>query len=240
MVQAPVARRRFGGSGQGHVRRPDRGPAAGVLGAGLGARSRRFLIDRSTRASLAPGQGRDQAVRPALIAAAAALLAAMPAHAEVKQTWAAGFQLEDRTTIAASPDKVWAALGQIGQWWNGEHSYSGDSANMTMPLTPGGCFCEALPKLGPGAGVKHGEVVMVMPGQALRIDAPLGPLQGEGVGAALTFTLKAAPGGGTEVVETFNVGGARPEIVGFAAGIDGVVREQLGRLKSYVETGKPQ
>lgn len=171
--------------------------------------------------------------------AAVALLAAAPAHAEVKQTWAAGFRLENRAVIAAAPDKVWAALGQIGKWWNGAHSYSGDSANMTLVLTPGGCFCEALPKLGPGAGVKHGEVVMVMPGQTLRLDAPLGPLQGEGVSAALTFTLKATADGGTEVAETFNVGGARPEIVDYAAGIDAVVGEQLGRLKAYVETGKP-
>lgn len=58
--------------------------------------------------------------------------------------------------------------------------------------------------------------------------------------AALTLTLKATADGGTEVVETFNVGGARPEVVGFAAGIDGVVGEQLGRLKALVETGKPQ
>jgi len=180
-------------------------------------------------------------MKPAFISAAAiALLSvAAPAHAEIKQTWAAGFQLENRAVIAASPDKVWAALGQIGEWWNAEHSYSGDGANMTMPLTPGGCFCEALPGRGAGGGVKHGEVVMVMPGEVLRIDAPLGPLQGEGVAAALTFTLKATANGGTEVVETFNVGGARPEIVGYAAGIDGVVGEQLGRLKRYVETGKP-
>ena len=176
-----------------------------------------------------------------LIAAAAiALLAAAPARAEVKQSWAAGFRLENGATIDAPPEKVWAALGQVGKWWNGAHSYSGDSANMTMALTPGGCFCEALPKLGAGAGVQHGVVVMAMPSQTLRINAPLGPLQGEGVAAALTFTLKATADGGTEVVESFNVGGARPEIVGYAAGIDGVVGEQLTRLKAFVETGKPQ
>ena len=178
-------------------------------------------------------------MKPVSIAAAIILGAATPAAAAVKSTSVTGFQLENRTVIAATPDKVWAALGQIGKWWNGAHSYSGDSANMTMPLTPGGCFCEALPKLGAGAGVKHGEVVMVMPGQVLRLNAPLGPLQGEGVSAALTFTLKATADGGTEVVETFNVGGARPEIVDFAAGVDGVVGEQLVRLKTYVETGKP-
>lgn len=180
-------------------------------------------------------------MRLALAAVAAILVAiAAPAQAEVKQTWAAGFRLENTVVITAPPEKVWAALGQVGKWWNGAHSYSGDSANMTMPLTPGGCFCEALPRLGAGAGVQHGVVVMAMPGQTLRINAPLGPLQGEGVAAALTFTLKATADGGTEVVETFNVGGARPEIVGYAAGIDGVVGEQLTRLKAFVETGKPQ
>lgn len=168
--------------------------------------------------------------------AAAMLVVAAPAHAEVKQTWAAGFRLENRVVIAAPPDKVWAALGQIGTWWDSAHTYTGDAANMTMPLEAGACFCERLPK---GGGVKHGEVVMVMPGQTLRVDAPLGPLQEEGVAAALTFSLKATPDGGTEVVETFNVGGARPEIVGFAAGIDGVVGGQLVRLKALVETGKP-
>lgn len=173
----------------------------------------------------------------ALASVAAAMLAvAAPAHAEVKQTWAAGFRLENRVVIAAPPDKVWAALGQIGTWWDSAHTYTGDAANMTMPLEAGACFCERLPK---GGGVKHGEVVMVMPGQTLRVDAPLGPLQEEGVAAALTFSLKATPDGGTEVVETFNVGGARPEIVGFAAGIDGVVGGQLVRLKALVETGKP-
>jgi len=172
-----------------------------------------------------------------LIAAAAAMLgAAAPAHAEVKATWAAGFRLENRVTIAAPPDKVWAALGKIGTWWNGAHSYSRDAANMTMPLEAGACFCEVMPK---GGGVKHGEVVLVLPGQLLRIDAPLGPLQDEGVSATLTFTLKPAADGGTEVIMTYNVGGARPEMVAFAAPVDGVVREQLMRLKSMVETGKP-
>jgi uncharacterized protein YndB with AHSA1/START domain len=180
-------------------------------------------------------------MRIALIAAvAAALGAAAPVQAEVKSTWAAGFRLENRITIAAPPEMVWAALGQIGQWWDSAHTYSGDAANMTMPLEAGACFCEALPKGGKGAGVKHGQVIMVMPGKLLRIAAALGPLQDEGVGAALTFTLKPTADGGTEVVQTYNVGGARPEIVGYAQGIDGVVGAVLPRLKQLVETGKAQ
>ncbi len=116
-------------------------------------------------------------MKPVSIAAAIILGAATPAAAAVKSTSVTGFQLENRTVIAASPDKVWAALGQIGKWWNGAHSYSGDSANMTMPLSPGGCFCEALPKLGTGAGVKHGEVVMVNDRYGVRFTEAIGAVE---------------------------------------------------------------
>ena len=42
--------------------------------------------------------------------AAVALLAAAPAQAEVKESRAAGFRLENRSTIAAAADKIGAAL----------------------------------------------------------------------------------------------------------------------------------
>jgi uncharacterized protein YndB with AHSA1/START domain len=172
-----------------------------------------------------------------IIAIAAVLaLSAGTAHAEVKAAAGGVIRLENRVVIAATPDKVWVALGQIGTWWNGAHSYSQNAANMTMSLTAGGCFCESLPK---GGGVKHGEVVLAIPGRLLRLSTALGPLQDEGASGALTFTLKAVEGG-TEVTQTYNVGGLRPELVGAAPMIDAVVAEQLGRLKSVIETGKPK
>lgn len=171
-----------------------------------------------------------------ITAAAIALLIAAPAHAEVKATWAAGFRTEARVTVAASPDSVYAALGQIGRWWDSAHTYTGDASHMTLALEPGGCFCEAFPA---GGGVKHGEVALAWPGRLLRIDAALGPLQDEGVSGALTFTLRPAAGGGTEIIQTYNVGGARPEIVGMASLVDQVISGQLTRLRTFVETGKP-
>lgn len=169
----------------------------------------------------------------ACTAMALALAATGGARADVKWTGESGFRLESRVTIAAAPDKVFTALGQIGSWWDSAHTYSGKAANMTLQMKPGGCFCEALQ----GGGVKHGEVVLVMSERMLRLDAPLGPLQDGGVSAALTFTLKPAPGGGTEVIQAYNVGGARPDIVKAAPAVDGVVGGQLARLKAFVETG---
>lgn len=174
-------------------------------------------------------------MRAIVIAALAGLILAGTARAEVVERWDAGFRISNRATIAAPPDKVYAALGRIGQWWNGAHSYSGKAANMTMPLEAGACFCEALPN---GGSVKHGEVLMVMPGKAVRFAGALGPLQESGVGAVMTFTLKPVAGG-TEVTQTYDIGGARPAVVKFADPVDSVVGEQLTRLKAYVETGKP-
>lgn len=173
--------------------------------------------------------------RLAVLAVAAAFLAAGPARAEVKSTWTAGIRLENKVTIAAPPDKVYAALGDIGRWWDSAHTYTGDAANMTIALEPGACFCERFAK---GGGVKHGEVVLAWPGRSLRIHAALGPLQDEGPAGALTFTMKAVEGG-TEVTQTYNVGGLRPEMVVNAPLFDQVIGGQLTRFKRYVETGRP-
>lgn len=175
-------------------------------------------------------------MRAAFILSALALAIAAPAHAEVKWTGESGLRIENRVTISAPPEKVYAALGEIGKWWNGQHSYTGDAANMTIALEPGACFCERFPK---GGGVKHGEVVLAWPGQLLRIDAALGPLQDEGIAGALTFALKKVEGG-TEVIQTYNIGGLRPEMLKNGPLFDKVVGEQLTRFERYVETGKPQ
>jgi uncharacterized protein YndB with AHSA1/START domain len=170
----------------------------------------------------------------ACLAGAAMLLAAGAAQAEVKSTWDSGLRLESKAVVKASPERVYAALGEIGRWWNGAHSYSAKAENMTLALQPGGCFCEALP----GGGVKHAEVILAIPGQLLRVQGGFGPLQDEGASGALTWTLKAVEGG-TEITQTYSVGGLRPEMVKAAPVFDSVLGEAFQRFTTYVDTGKP-
>ena len=172
-----------------------------------------------------------------VLAAAAALALCGSSQAAVVDKGPQHFGLKFVQQVAAPPDKVWAALGQVGGWWSDEHTYSGKAANMTLALTPNGCFCEALPA---GGGVRHGVVELVIPEKTVRLDAALGPLQDEGVSGALTFAL-APKAGGTELTVTYNVGGARDFIVKPSGPlVDRVVGEQVVRLKRYAETGKPQ
>jgi hypothetical protein len=175
-------------------------------------------------------------MRIAIVAALAAATLAGPARAEVVEQVEGTFRTRNAVDAPVSAEKAWAALGEVGRWWNGAHSYSQNAANLTMPLTAGACFCE---KVGSGS-VRHGVVELVMPTQMLRIDGALGPLQDEGASGALTFQIKRK-GAGVEIVQTYHVGGLRSATAKqLAPLVDMVAKEQLVRLGRYAATGKPE
>ena len=155
-----------------------------------------------------------------------------PADAEVKSVAANGFEIVDTVTIQAPPERVYAGLGQIDQWWNAAHTFSKDAANLSLDLKAGGCFCE---RLKDGGSVQHMLVVYASPGQGLRLRGALGPLQTEGVDGTLAWALK--PGeGGTSVTQSYVVGGyIRAGMDTWAPRVDKVLHEQLDRLQRFVE-----
>ncbi len=52
-----------------------------------------------------------------------------PASAEVKSVTPNGFEVASVATIAAPPDRAYAALGEVGRWWSPSHTFSRDAAN---------------------------------------------------------------------------------------------------------------
>lgn len=148
-----------------------------------------------------------------------------------------GFVIRHEVQVKAEPERVWAILvEQVGAWWKSEHTFSGDSKNLSIDARPGGCFCERLPK---GGGVEHLRVVHVKPNELLRFSGALGPLQTSAVAGSLTWKFSSADGG-TKVELSYIVGGFME--AGFekiAPAVDSVLNEQILRLKSFVETGKP-
>ncbi len=167
------------------------------------------------------------------IAAAFALVCQTPADAKVQSVSEHGFAVEESVIVKASPERVYAALGKIGAWWDSAHSWSGSAANMTLALRVGGCFCERLPK--DNGMVEHGRVIFAHPGRVLRLSALLGPMQMEGVAGRLSWTLSPADGG-TKVTSAYVVGGyLRMGALQIAPLVDGVMKSQLERLKAFVE-----
>jgi len=166
---------------------------------------------------------------------AAAALAAGTARAEVTDRSAAGFEVVQRTTIAAPPAKVWDAVMRPAAWWDPKHTWSGDAKNLSIEA---GCFCEKLPH----GSVRHMTVTYDDGGAQLRMFGGLGPLQSTGAAGHLGIRLKAAAAGATEVTLTYDVGGyAKGGLAEtFAAPVDMVLGQQLARLKKLVETGKAE
>jgi uncharacterized protein YndB with AHSA1/START domain len=164
------------------------------------------------------------------------MLAAMLAHS-APQVTPTGFLVKLEVSVNAPAAKVYDALvGQVGSWWNPEHTYSHDAKNLSIDPRPGGCFCEKLPN---GGGVEHLRVVYVGPPEVLRLSGALGPLQASGVAGSMTWKL-TGDGDHTRVQLSYSVGGF---IAGgfdkIAPAVESMLSEQLNRLKLFAETGKP-
>jgi uncharacterized protein YndB with AHSA1/START domain len=159
-----------------------------------------------------------------------------PAHAAIVSASVQGFSVREAVHIAASPDKVYAALIQPAQWWDSAHTFSGDAKNLTLDARAGGCWCETLPK---GGSVQHMVVLMAAPGERLRMKGAIGPLQeiaGEGI---MLITLTPAVDG-TVVTLTYNLSGySTNDLSLLAPVVDSVMGEQTAHLKAFIETGSP-
>jgi uncharacterized protein YndB with AHSA1/START domain len=157
------------------------------------------------------------------------------ARAEVVAAQPGGFEVVQHAHIAASPTRVWAAIGEVGSWWSSTHTYSQNAANLSLKTELGACFCER----SAGGAVTHMIVVAVFPEKMLRLDGALGPLGGLGVVGHLTFVLKPEPQG-TDLTLTYDVGGWTKDGLDHMAGpVDQVLGLQMQRLSSYAATGKP-
>jgi uncharacterized protein YndB with AHSA1/START domain len=162
-----------------------------------------------------------------------ALLASV-ARAEVKEATPDHLLVQDSRVVHASPTQLYAALIDVGHWWNSEHTYSGDASHLSLQAEAGGCFCERWGD----QSAQHGRVLWAAPGHLLRLESALGPLQGMAVQGVMTFTLKPASDGTTLQFEYRVNGASHSGLDQLASTIDGVLMGQLQRLQSYAQTGK--
>ena len=157
------------------------------------------------------------------------------ASSDVRDAEAGGFTTVNEVIIAASRESVWkASIGDVGKWWNPDHTLTGDAARMSIKAVPQGCFCESL---GSGGGAVHLVVTMVSPGVVLRLTGGLGPLGLMGVDGNMTWEYEEVEDG-TRVKFTYAVGGYLAGGLDQLAGpVDSVIADALHRLKRHVETG---
>ena len=158
------------------------------------------------------------------------------AAAEVLDSSAAGFTVKETIQIQAPPQDVYARIFHIADWWNSTHTFSQDAHNLSLEEKVGGCFCEKFPA---GGGVKHMEVVYLMPSKQIVLHGALGPMQTMAANGSMLIQLSAA-NGGTKLEVTYAVGGYTPNgLVNMGVAVDGVLKDMFTRLKSLIEKGDP-
>jgi len=167
----------------------------------------------------------------ALILGLAGLGLSPAALAEVKDSSASGFTLENSQVVAVDADTAWKGLvDDVGKWWPADHTWWGDASKLSIRARAGGCFCEINGK----RQARHMQVVWVDPGKTLRMTGGLGPLQGLGLDGALEFRF-AAEGEGTRITMWYRVGGYSPDdLSAFAPVVDRVMAQQLAGLADHL------
>lgn len=102
--------------------------------------------------------------------------------------------IEEHISLAASPDRVFAALtAQIDAWWPLRNA---SDSQMCLEPRVNGRFYEAFDAHGQGA--LYGTVTFIREGSELRLDGPMGIAE-EMVNSTVRFTLGAGAAGETEL-----------------------------------------
>jgi len=177
-------------------------------------------------------------MRTLVILFASVALAAAPAHAAVVDSAAGGFTVRHVVEVRGQAANAYRTLvDRVGQWWQADHTFSGNALNLSIDARPGGCFCELLPGRG---GVRHLTVVYADIGKLLRLTGGLGPLQDLAVEGTMTWRLTESVST-TTIEMTYKVGGYAPGgLAALAPVVDMVLGTQVGRLKTLIDTGRAQ
>jgi uncharacterized protein YndB with AHSA1/START domain len=155
------------------------------------------------------------------------LVLAMPVvSADVVSSSADHYKLSHKASSSMAPDALWQKLIQPAIWWHPDHTYSGDSSNLSLDLRAGGHWSEQWAD----NSVLHGVVLSVDKGKLLRLNAPFGPLQGMAVTVIWTIRIEADGDGSVVMFEELANGVSTSKLDELAGAVDGVKSEALARL----------
>ena len=164
--------------------------------------------------------------------AVALIMMAAPAaaQAEVVGGSSNGFEIRHVVQIVMPTERTFDAFTRISQWWNKGHTYSGDSANLSLSATPGGCFCERMPN---GGGIEHLRVTYVVPGEQLVLTGSLGPLLYEATSGVMHIQVERIAGGSRLTLNYKVAGFANGGADKLAPAVDQVIGDQVARFRKF-------
>ena len=155
---------------------------------------------------------------------------ASPAAGEVVSSSSNGLHVRETVQIVVPTDRAYAAFARLPEWWNKEHTYSGDSANLNLALMPGGCFCE---KLKDGGGVEHMRIAFIDPGKRVVLTGSLGPLLYQATSGVMDIQFERIAGGAKVTMDYRAAGFAEGGAEKLAPLVDSVLADQMGRYRKF-------
>lgn len=126
------------------------------------------------------------------------------------------------------PDLLWDRLIEVSTWWHPDHTYSGESSNLSLDPKAGGAWREDWA----GGSVIHGSVLYASPPHMLRLEAPFGPLQGMAVNVVWSISIQPSETGSLVMFDEIATGASASGLEQLAPAVDGVKQEALERLVS--------
>lgn len=161
---------------------------------------------------------------------------ASPAAADVVSANGNGFHIRETVQMVVPPDRAYAAFARLPEWWNKEHTYSGESANLNLALTAGGCFCE---RLKDGGGVEHMRMSFIDPGKRIVMTGSLGPLLYEATSGVMDIQFERVAGGAKVTMDYRAAGFAEGGADKLAPAVDSVLSDQMVRYRKFA-VGQPK
>jgi len=157
-------------------------------------------------------------------------LIASPAAADVVSSSANGLHVRETVQIVVPTDRAYAAFSRLPEWWNKDHTYSGDSANLKLALIPGGCFCE---RLKDGGGVEHMRITFIDPGKRVVLTGSLGPLLYQATSGVMDIQFERIAGGAKVTMDYRAAGFAEGGAEKLAPVVDSVLADQMSRYRKF-------
>ena len=159
---------------------------------------------------------------------ALAALSALPTPtiAETVSSSDTHYVLRHEASSTRTAGELWQRLIRPETWWHPDHTYSGDSGNLSLDARAGGLWLESWD----GGSVAHGTVLFVRDGSVLRMNAPFGPLQALGAHTIWTITISPDGNGSRVVFDEVSNGPPTADMTTLAEAVDFVKNEAIGRL----------
>jgi len=158
------------------------------------------------------------------------LATATPATAEIVSVDAHGFEVRHTINLVVPQAQAFTSFSQIRNWWSKDHTFSGNSANLSLEMRPGGCLCE---RIDHGGGVEFMRVAFLQPGERVVLRGALGPTLFDANIAVMDVQVGRISGG-SKITLTYRASGFdKGNGAELAPLVDQVLGEQMKRLRTY-------